>query len=61
MDGAIEPPWTGLRRVLPAHPDPAIPQQRTADQPLLLLPWLKSLPQAAPQPPLQVTLNTHSA
>jgi hypothetical protein len=28
---------------------------------LLLLPWLKSLPQAAPQPPLQGTLNTQSA
>jgi len=63
MDGAIEPPWMGLRRVQPAHPDPAIPQQRTADQPLLLLllPSLKSLPQAAPQPPLQGTLNTQSA
>jgi len=27
----------------------------------LPLPWLKSLPQAAPQPPLQGTLNTQSA
>jgi len=25
MDGAIEPPWMGSRRVLPAHPDPANP------------------------------------
>ena len=35
MDGAIEPPWTGLRRVLPTHTAP--PNQQTAKSRLLLL------------------------
>jgi len=34
MDGAIEPPWMGLRRVLQAH---TAPPNRTAQPPLLIL------------------------
>ncbi|QBR43217.1 hypothetical protein DAIF1_07440 [Stenotrophomonas indicatrix] len=30
MDGAIEPPWTGLRRVLPTHTAPPNPQKPRA-------------------------------
>ncbi|MBA0283487.1 hypothetical protein D7Y44_20845 [Stenotrophomonas maltophilia] len=30
MDGAIEPPWMGLRRVLPGHTYPTSPQQPSA-------------------------------
>jgi len=43
MDGAIEPPWTGLRRVLQAHtapPNHGSPQSRL----LLLLLLLPGLP-----------------
>jgi len=39
MDGAIEPPWTGLRRVLPPHTAPP-----PTDSPLLLLTLLLRLP-----------------
>ncbi|MBN5031961.1 hypothetical protein JY419_21230, partial [Stenotrophomonas maltophilia] len=30
MDGAIEPPWTGLRRVLPTHTAPPNQQKSRA-------------------------------
>src|SRR6185437_995633 len=30
MDGAIEPPWTGLRRVLPTHTAPPSQQKASA-------------------------------
>ncbi|WP_230116493.1 hypothetical protein, partial [Stenotrophomonas lactitubi] len=30
MDGAIEPPWTGLRRVLQAHTAPPTPRKPRA-------------------------------
>ena len=36
MDGAIEPPWTGLRRVLPTHTAPPNPQKPRAASALAL-------------------------
>ena len=38
MDGAIEPPWTGLRRVLPTHIAP--PNKQKSQSRLLLRLWL---------------------
>jgi len=41
MDGAIEPPWTGLRRVLQAHTTP--PNKQKSQSRLLLRLWLRLL------------------
>ncbi|AVJ34135.1 hypothetical protein CLM74_15830 [Stenotrophomonas sp. MYb57] len=38
MDGAIEPPWMGLRRVLPTHTAP--PTKQKSQSRLLLRLWL---------------------
>ena len=38
MDGAIEPPWMGLRRVLPTHTPP--PTKQKSQSRLLLRLWL---------------------
>ncbi|WP_312787653.1 hypothetical protein, partial [Stenotrophomonas indicatrix] len=38
MDGAIEPPWMGLRRVLPTHTAP--PNKQKSQSRLLLRLWL---------------------
>ncbi|OWQ58339.1 hypothetical protein CEE58_21185, partial [Stenotrophomonas maltophilia] len=50
MDGAIEPPWMGLRRVLPAHTAP--PNKQKSQSRLLLWLWLwlwlRRLPLRAP-------------
>jgi len=41
MDGAIEPPWTGSRRVLQAHTAP--PNKQKSQSRLLLRLWLRLL------------------
>ena len=56
MDGAIEPPGTDLRRVLPTHTVPPSSQTTQSRLLLLTLPWLEAGAglQALPTPPTTV-------
>ncbi|HDS1825919.1 TPA: hypothetical protein QEM95_04715 [Stenotrophomonas maltophilia] len=54
MDGAIEPPWTGLRRVLPTHTAP--PSRRKPAFGVAVAGQRPALPQVQGCKPCRTTL-----